>query len=955
MQVNPSNRLLNAYIAATEISNRGAIWLNAKGIVLGVNQKFAEQIGYTKDAINDKMIFEINPHLSVMAWRKLWKQLLAEQQVIADAEHLTANDDLFPVKVRWELVRIEDEKYACGIVEDLIAASRYKDLLNVASEISKVAAWEWDVIHQQFYFTNQFNSLLNLPDTTILDSDNISAFLSQTLTSQSFKSLEKKALAALKTGIPFEVELDLRPRGTGMLTSLNLTAKPLFIEERTVKMYGTIQDLSTISGRTEEMYLTNFCMDYGQECILWVNEKGEVIYANQAAALTYDYLQEEFKTKTVFDFVVKFSNQEMDYAEHWQELAEKGMMEQESIHYRKDGTAFPVWVSHNYITYQNQAFNCLFLKDLTEQKIQENQWKLTQFAVDKAGEMIFWVREDGSFEYVNDKVCEILGYDQQEIFEIDPFSISGDFPKEEWPKVWQAFKDNKHLETETTYYTKSGKALPVALSANYIEFQDKILCCSFVRDLSKKKARDEQIKLSMSTIEGASDMFYWIDITGKVFYANQEACSNLGYAKNELIGISLFKITPSRNKKEWPLFIEKVKQEGYLTYESLMRRKNGKVFPVEVTVNYILHEGKEILAAYAKNITERKAKALKLEMAYEEIIRLKEAAEQENTILKDEIKLEYGFNNIISVSTNYKDVLKQVEQVASSDATVLILGETGTGKELLARAVHELSTRAERTMIKVNCGALPANLIESELFGHEKGAFTGADKAKKGRFELAHKGTIFLDEIGELPLDLQTKLLRVLQEGEFEKLGGTSTVSVDVRVIAATNRDLEQKVIEKTFREDLFYRLNVFPIYNIPLRERKEDVVPLVRFFVDKYSKKMGKKIKEIPQKALKQLENYNFPGNVRELENIIERSIILSTEERLSFDTALFRSNNKKDNRFLSLEEMQKKHIIEALRMAKGKISGEKGAAELLEINDKTLTSRMKKLDIKKTDYLTI
>ena len=283
----------------------------------------------------------------------------------------------------------------------------------------------------------------------------------------------------------------------------------------------------------------------------------------------------------------------------------------------------------------------------------------------------------------------------------------------------------------------------------------------------------------------------------------------------------------------------------------------------------------------------------------------------------------------------------------------MILGETGTGKELLARSVHQLSERASKSMIKINCGALPSNLIESELFGHEKGAFTNAIQTKKGRFELAHKGTIFLDEIGELPLDLQTKLLRVLQEGEFERVGGTETIQVNVRIIAATNRDLEKKVQEGTFREDLFYRLNVFPIINIPLRERKEDITPLVRFFVDKYSKKMGKTILEIPETALKRLQSYDFPGNVRELENIIERSIILSNNSRLVIDKALFRQEVVLDGQQLTLDEVQRRHILKTLVQTKGRISGQSGAAALLEINPRTLTSRMAKLGIQKHDSI--
>ena len=270
------------------------------------------------------------------------------------------------------------------------------------------------------------------------------------------------------------------------------------------------------------------------------------------------------------------------------------------------------------------------------------------------------------------------------------------------------------------------------------------------------------------------------------------------------------------------------------------------------------------------------------QQALAEVQKLKNRLQSENVYLRDEIKHVHNFEAIISQSAAFGAVLDKVEQVATTDATVLILGESGTGKELLARAVHSTSKRQDRPLVKVNCAALPASLIESELFGHEKGAFTGAVARKIGRFELADGGTIFLDEIGDLPLELQAKLLRVLQEGEFERLGGNRTLVADVRVIAATNRDLEEAVRESHFREDLYYRLNVFPLRVPPLRERPDDIPLLVRHFVDKYSNKTGKPISTLPQEALERLQVYRWPGNVRELENIIERAVILSRDGRI-------------------------------------------------------------------------
>lgn len=281
----------------------------------------------------------------------------------------------------------------------------------------------------------------------------------------------------------------------------------------------------------------------------------------------------------------------------------------------------------------------------------------------------------------------------------------------------------------------------------------------------------------------------------------------------------------------------------------------------------------------------------------------------------------------------------------------MILGESGTGKELLARAVHNISNRSKRPLVKINCATLPANLIESELFGHEKGAFTGAMDRKIGRFELADGGTIFLDEIAELPFELQAKLLRVLQEGEFERLGNPRTMKVNVRVIAATNRNLEQAIEKKEFREDLFYRLNVFPIISPPLRERKEDIPLLVKHFCQKYEAKIGKKITNVPAKTMEALLEYDWPGNIRELENIIERALILSRDGMLEYGEWLpaAKANSKTKPAPQKLDDVERQHIIEVLNKTNWKVSGEKGAAKILGLNPTTLEARMKKMGIKR------
>jgi len=343
--------------------------------------------------------------------------------------------------------------------------------------------------------------------------------------------------------------------------------------------------------------------------------------------------------------------------------------------------------------------------------------------------------------------------------------------------------------------------------------------------------------------------------------------------------------------------------------------------------------------------------------AFEEILSLTKKLEQEKNYLLEEINLTNNIQEIIGNSQQINYALNKVKQVAPLDATVLILGETGTGKELIAKAIHNLSSRKENTFITVNCAALPAQLIESELFGHEKGSFTGALEKRIGKFEVADGGTIFLDEIGELPLEIQAKLLRVLQEKEFERLGGKSTVHSDVRIVAATNREIEKEVERGKFRSDLFFRLNVFPIIVPPLRERKDDIPLLVKYFIDKYSKKIGKELKSIKKSDLDMLLKYDWPGNIRELEHMIERAIIVSEGSNLNFEKILGGNLPLDEPDFKSFKTLvvnEKEHIINALKIAKGKVTGENSAAQLLGINGKTLGSKMRKLKLKREFVIT-
>jgi formate hydrogenlyase transcriptional activator len=337
-----------------------------------------------------------------------------------------------------------------------------------------------------------------------------------------------------------------------------------------------------------------------------------------------------------------------------------------------------------------------------------------------------------------------------------------------------------------------------------------------------------------------------------------------------------------------------------------------------------------------------------LSIAYENVKQLKRQVEQENISLKEEIALSFNYEDLVYSSKEISDVLTQVEQVSRTNATVLLLGETGTGKELVAKAIHNTSSNKNGSLIRVNCAAIPAELLESELFGHKKGSFTGAIKDRIGKFQLADGGTLFLDEIGEMPLALQPKLLRAIQEEEIEPIGSSEVVKLNLRIIAATNKDIEKEVEAKSFRQDLFFRLNVFPITIPPLRERIEDIPVLVDHFIDKFCKKYNKNIESISKTSLQQMKVYQWPGNVRELENVVERAVITSNQDILvlnEFDETTKGESVKRN--YTSLEEIQSNHIIKTLNHTQWKISGNGGAAEYLDIKPSTLRDRMKKFGI--------
>lgn len=466
-------------------------------------------------------------------------------------------------------------------------------------------------------------------------------------------------------------------------------------------------------------------------------------------------------------------------------------------------------------------------------------------------------------------------------------------------------------------------------------------------------------------LEAAGEGIYGVDSDGLTTFLNPAAERMLGWRAEELAGqVAHLMIHHSHECgdhypiAECPIYAAFHDGAVHQVSDEVFWRKDGTSFPVEYTSTPIRHAGRYVGAVIVfRDISERREAETKLKSALAEVEALKSRLEQENAYLQSELWSQHDHHDIIGESRAIRTILQQIEVVAPTDATVLVTGESGTGKELIARAIHESSDRAERPLIRVNCAAVPKELFESEFFGHARGAFTGAHENRVGRFELAHGGTIFLDEIGELPLDQQSKLLRVLQERQFERVGETTTRQVDVRVIAATNENLRRAVEQRSFREDLFFRLNVFPIEAPPLRLRKEDIPRLALHFVEKACRRFNKPRPPLSEAQAQRLQGYDWPGNIRELQNVVERAVIVSDGERLRFDVpqtsgaAAAAGGAACAAPGIVTDEMRRNRersdIVEALQLARGRVSGAGGAAELLGVKPTTLYSRLSRFKI--------
>jgi formate hydrogenlyase transcriptional activator len=562
--------------------------------------------------------------------------------------------------------------------------------------------------------------------------------------------------------------------------------------------------------------------------------------------------------------------------------------------------------------------------------------------VEQAPNGIFLADAEGKYVDVNSAGAEMLGYTRDEILRLSIPDVIAPEDIEQVPAAVQALHENEIVRSEWKFKRKDGSFFPGEVFGRRLPDGrlQGILCDITDRKRAEEVLRQSEERFRVALKDSPITVFNQDRELRYTWIYNPQLCWQgeiLGKTDDDLFGPE--KARPLRELKL------KVIETATSVRQEVMIRQNGHGSSVDLTIEPLFDsEGRVAgITGACMDIARLRELADSLEIDKQKLIR-------EKTYLEHEVDEEMGFTGIVGQSPVLHEVLKQARVVAPTDSTVLLLGETGTGKELVARSIHALSSRQDKNFIKLNCAAVPTGLLESELFGHEKGAFTGAVSQKVGRLELADKGTLLLDEVGELPLELQPKLLRVLQDREFERLGGVRTLHVDVRIIAATNRDLRADVAARKFREDLFYRLNVFPIEMPPLRQRRGDIEKLVHHFVAKYSGRTGQHIESIPQETMDLLKNWNWPGNVRELENMMERMVILTKGSVLApAPVELYSPEASPDE---SLTEMEREHIVRVLRETNGVVAGANGAASRLGIKRTTLQSMLKRFNIQLHEF---
>jgi formate hydrogenlyase transcriptional activator len=758
-----------------------------------------------------------------------------------------------------------------------------------------------------------------------------------------------------------------------------------------------------VPGDTFEFPAIQQLFDFSPDAILVTDAQGHIRAANRQAEAMFGYGPGELTGRPIESLIPErfrggHPAHREDYSVQPRTRAMGGGLNLFGL--RKDGTEIPVDIMLRPVDTANGPIVLSFVRDISSQRIAQDSLRRSdqqlRSIIDSVKDYaIFLLDTNGYVATWNPGAERIKGYSADEIIgqHFSIFYPNDDAERKKPEEQLRIAKDKGRFEAEGWRIRKDGSRFwaNVVLTPIFDQHHELTGFAKITRDFTDRKRAEEALMLQLSTVLLANvDIRKMLSaISASIRDVVPHDCATLalrdpvsgglreqfleaGEGKQAIHAETIISIENSPAGSAFrlgePVLLNQINLGPYaretvrhLTDKQMLSGcwvpliNRGQTLGTLMVASRMESAFTQREADMLGQIAGQIAMAVNNGLAFRQITDLRDKLSQEKKYLEDELNMEHSFEDIVGESSGLKHVLKDIETVAPTDATVLIQGETGTGKELLARAIHRLSPRRERTFIKLNCAAIPAGLLESELFGHEKGAFTGAIARRMGRLELAHEGTLFLDEIGEMPLDLQPKLLRALQEREIERLGGTQNIRVDVRLIAATNRDLEKMVAEKQFRSDLYYRLKVFPVVSPPLRDRRSDIPMLVRHFVDKHSRRMGKSIESIPEESMDALVGWKWPGNIRELENFIERAVILTRGSVLHVPLAELANAESEVVSEIdpNLQAAEREHILRVLRETRGMIGGSSGAAERLGLKRTTLNSKLKKLGIERSDYM--